>query len=82
MKIVERRIESIAAVVECCSGLVVSVDAGAQGVLEVRDSGAVNEVVEVLLWSALWLQNSFYRGVSQYCKGRIESCEGSVDIVE
>jgi hypothetical protein len=59
VEVVERGVECIAAVVEGGSAGVVSVNAGSQGALEVGDGSAIDEVVEMLLRSAGWLEGSF-----------------------
>ena len=63
-------------------GVGIAVYAGAQCGLEVGDSGAVDEVVEMLLRSALRLQGGFDGCFAEYSEGRVETGKGRVDVVE
>lgn len=82
MEVVERRVEGIVAIAERSQSIVVAVYAGAQGAFEVGDSGAVDEVVEMFLRRAGWLEGSLDGCLAQYTKCRVETREGGVDIVQ
>jgi hypothetical protein len=61
---------------------IVAVDARAQGAFEVGDGGAVDEVVQVLLRCAWWLQDSLDGRFAETGQRRVQTRERGVDVVE
>jgi phage-related protein len=82
MKVLHGRIKRIGAVFETRVGLVVSVDALAEQVLEAVDGCAVDEVEEMLLRRARGLQDGFDGRVSQDSESGLQAGIRGVEIVE
>jgi len=71
-------VELVFAVVEGAEGCVVAVYAGVEGVFEIGDGGAVDEVVEVLLFGSGGLETGFDGGVAEDGESGLDAGEGDV----